>query len=120
MTTIFGFLYMGAHWRHLANTTERSVCGGDAALRQISLTTCYEWSSKVACAENSDRYDSGSIKFEEARYTTHGLLIGTMTFDLGSWMTLNRPGSKLLTLHYIVSRVMPYVASCCLVLYYGI
>ena len=28
----------GAHWRHLANTTEPFVCGGDAALRQISLT----------------------------------------------------------------------------------
>ena len=30
----------GAHWRHLANTTEPSVCGGDAALCQITLTTC--------------------------------------------------------------------------------
>jgi len=26
--------------RHLANTTEPSVCGGDAALCQITLTTC--------------------------------------------------------------------------------
>jgi len=41
MATIFGFLYMGAHWRHLANTTEPSMCGGDAALYQITLTTCY-------------------------------------------------------------------------------
>jgi len=32
-----------AHWRHVASTTEPSVCGGDAALRQITLTTCY-WS----------------------------------------------------------------------------
>ena len=30
----------GAHWRHLANMTEPSVCGGDAALRQITLNTC--------------------------------------------------------------------------------
>ena len=30
-----------AHWRHLANTTEPSICGGDAALWQITLTTCY-------------------------------------------------------------------------------
>ena len=29
-----------AHWRHLANTTEPSVCGGDAACCQITLTTC--------------------------------------------------------------------------------
>ena len=31
----------GAHWRHLANTTESSVCGGDAALRQTTLTNSY-------------------------------------------------------------------------------
>jgi len=35
------FYTWGAHWRHLANTTKPSVCGGDAALRQITLTTCY-------------------------------------------------------------------------------
>jgi len=29
-----------AHWRHLAKTTEPSVCGGDAVLSQITLTTC--------------------------------------------------------------------------------
>jgi len=32
--------YMGAHWRHLANTTELTLCG-DAALCRITLTTCY-------------------------------------------------------------------------------
>ena len=26
------------HWRYLANTTESSMCGGDAALCQITLT----------------------------------------------------------------------------------
>jgi len=31
----------GAHWRHVANTTEPSMCGADAALCQITLTTCY-------------------------------------------------------------------------------
>jgi len=40
MATIFGFLHMGAHWRRLANTTEPSMCGGDAALCQITLITC--------------------------------------------------------------------------------
>jgi len=38
--TFFGFYIWGAHWCHLANTTEPSVCGGDAALCQITLTTC--------------------------------------------------------------------------------
>jgi len=28
MANIFGFLYMPAHWRHLANMTEPSMCGG--------------------------------------------------------------------------------------------
>jgi len=30
-----------AHCRHLANTTEQFVCGGDVVLCQITLTTCY-------------------------------------------------------------------------------
>ena len=36
------FYIWGAHWRHLKNTTEPSVCGGDAALCQITLTTCFD------------------------------------------------------------------------------
>ena len=43
MATIFGFLYSGSHWRHLKNTTEPPTCGGDAALCQITLTTCYDY-----------------------------------------------------------------------------
>jgi len=31
----------GAHWRHLANMIQPSMCGGDAALCQITLTTCF-------------------------------------------------------------------------------
>jgi len=34
------FCIWGAHWCHLANTTEPSVRCGDAALCQITLTTC--------------------------------------------------------------------------------
>ena len=30
-----------AHWRHLANTIEPSLCGDDAALYQITLTILY-------------------------------------------------------------------------------
>ena len=29
----------GAHWRHLTNRTEPYMCGSDAVLRQITLTT---------------------------------------------------------------------------------
>ena len=41
MATIFWLSIWGAHWRHMANTTEPSICGGDAALCQITLTTCF-------------------------------------------------------------------------------
>ena len=41
MATVFAFYIWDVHWRHLANTTEPSMCGGDAALCQITLTTCY-------------------------------------------------------------------------------
>jgi len=37
----WAFYIWSAHWRHLKNTTEPSMCGGDAALCQITLTTCY-------------------------------------------------------------------------------
>jgi len=41
MVTTLAFYIWGAIWRHLANTTETSMCGGNAALCQITLTTCY-------------------------------------------------------------------------------
>ena len=43
----------GAHWRNLANTVEPSVCNGDAALCQITLTTCF-WivdAHRTACTD---------------------------------------------------------------------
>jgi len=47
------FFIWGAHWRHLKNTTEPSMCGGDAALCQITLTTC--WSVLSVWRDNSRR-----------------------------------------------------------------
>jgi len=35
----------GAHWRHLAYATEPSMCDGNAACCQVTLTTCYLWIS---------------------------------------------------------------------------
>ena len=40
MATFYAFYIWGAHWHHLANTTEPFMCGGDAALCQITLATC--------------------------------------------------------------------------------
>ena len=34
-----GVLDRGVHWRHLANTIDPSVCGGDVALCQILTTS---------------------------------------------------------------------------------
>jgi len=34
------FYIWGARWCHLKNTTEPPMCGVDAALCQITLTTC--------------------------------------------------------------------------------
>ena len=39
--SFLAFYICGAHRCHLANTTEPFTCGGDAALCQITLTTCY-------------------------------------------------------------------------------
>ena len=42
MATIFLSIYGGVNWRHLANTTEPSMCGaGDAVLCQVTLTACF-------------------------------------------------------------------------------
>jgi len=61
--------YGRAHWRHLANTIEPSVCSGNVALRQITLTTCYLWplplrpwyrqqsaSRRILCCGHSTQY----------------------------------------------------------------
>ena len=48
------FYILGAHCRHLANTTELSICGGDAALCQIILSTCYNTCTVVT----SNYYDN--------------------------------------------------------------
>jgi len=37
-----------AHWRCIANATEPSVCGGNAALCQNALTTCYTAHCRVS------------------------------------------------------------------------
>jgi len=37
----------GAYWRHLSNTIEPSVCGGDAALCKITLTICHYITKKI-------------------------------------------------------------------------
>jgi len=48
-----GHIRWGAHWRNLANTTEPSVCGCDAALSQITLTTC--WSFLITVYQVSEK-----------------------------------------------------------------
>jgi len=42
------FYIWDAHWCHLANATKPSVCGGDAASCQITLTSCYDRTQEVS------------------------------------------------------------------------
>jgi len=48
---------LGAPWRHLSNVTEPSVCGGDAAFCQVTLTTCKRFfrTAHLAYGENLPR-----------------------------------------------------------------
>ena len=41
LLVVFYIYGMYVHWHQLENTTEPTVCGGDAALCQIALTACY-------------------------------------------------------------------------------
>jgi len=50
-----GLLSEGAHWRHLLSTIEPSMCGGDAAFCQISLTTCYSTYRRTVNLESEVR-----------------------------------------------------------------
>ena len=50
------FYTWGAHWRHLKNTTEPSMCGGDVALCQITLTTCLKRLKRAGLLLEQDCY----------------------------------------------------------------
>jgi len=41
----------GAHWRHMVNTIEPFICGGDEACCQITLTTCFFSASGFRAAD---------------------------------------------------------------------
>jgi len=43
-----------AHWRNLVNTIEPSVCGGDAALCQLTFITCYYYYYVTVVADDFD------------------------------------------------------------------
>ena len=45
--SFLAFYIWGAHSGHLKNKTEPSMCSGDAALCQITFTTCYLYKSQV-------------------------------------------------------------------------
>ena len=62
----------GAHWRHLANTTEPSMCCGGAACCQITLTTCcYRCRDNVVVVDLST---TGSISEQLSAYRLSTLL----------------------------------------------
>jgi len=68
-----------AHWRKLANTIEPSVCGGDVALCQITLTTCYRHIARSARRRYLSYAEADFEVFRPAGATrcTDGVKFGT-------------------------------------------
>jgi len=76
MATIFlAFYIWGAHWRHLTNTTEPSMCSGDAALCQITLTTCYDLMIKLDVIKWSCRLYSILFMILICKVLGHGIWV---------------------------------------------
>jgi len=88
-----GVLDGGAHWHHLANTSEPSVCGGDVALCQITLcfdhllvsafsalTLLVGWQEgHPACKNWVMRYWHGYLSGARCRWFTYGPADATAT-----------------------------------------
>ena len=72
--------YGGAHWRHLVNTTERSVYAGDAALCQITLTNCWLFNDLDDVCYVSERIQNNCYK-PEARFTKYLKTILRLSYD---------------------------------------
>jgi len=77
------------HWRHLANTIEPSMCGGDAAFCQVTLTTCLSGpplfliNCPFPCGDldlHLIRVSSGATRIR----SSNGILIGSAVF---AWLT---------------------------------
>jgi len=49
MATTLALSIWGAHWCHLVNTTEPSMCASNAELCEITLTTCYYYYKCKVC-----------------------------------------------------------------------
>jgi len=58
-------LHEGAHCRHLANTIELSMCGGDAACCQITLTICYYICKKLISLKHCVRSQITRLKLQK-------------------------------------------------------
>jgi len=64
-----------AHWRHLANTIEPSVCGGDAVLCQITSIACYYYTPFTRYNRLSNRlYNWFDNRLNNRLYRVNGAL----------------------------------------------
>jgi len=63
MATIFGFLYMGCTLAPPEDTTEPPTCGSDAALCQITLTTCWQLEKNLLNSNTSSIYPHNMVNF---------------------------------------------------------
>jgi len=74
---------LGAHSRHLANTIQPSVCGDDAALCQITLTTCYNF-----------RKGGHAPSKMQISYFTHRTCLLNMTLQISQLVFFSQNFSK--------------------------
>jgi len=81
------------HWRHLANTVEPSVCGGDAALCRITLTTCFtkapaSFQNDTAISDMGERsplargpWDSGPVEMTAKPNRSKSYFTSILNYD---------------------------------------
>ena len=62
----WGVLDRGTLWRNLANTTERSACCGDAALRQSTFGELLREWRRCACSDAADAATSTQVGGDSA------------------------------------------------------
>jgi len=76
------FYIWGAYCRHLANTTEPSMCGGDVALCQITLTICL-----VLAPESQHKGEQYPIPWDLVRKLLTGQVsfLGPRPYSWGNW-----------------------------------
>jgi len=94
-----------AHRRHLENTIEPSVCGGDAVLRQITLNTCYVLRCKKITKLDKSEY---SRPFILIYVSLHEYSVPTnRMYFFHAYKTRHRASTSMYSLTFRVRVMLP-------------